>query len=181
MSANQQHHQAGAATKVGPANIVEVERWINAPASRIFSALTKAEELERWFFTEAQTDPRVHGSYRIHWRSAKDSSRDHERFGKYLEIVPDRKVVFQWQAGKSGCHSLEGVGDTIVTITLTPERGGTTVKLVHTGWADSDAGREACGGHQKGWTFYLGNLDAYLSGGPDQRSTSEFGQRVKPA
>lgn len=164
--------------KTAQENVVVVERWMNALPERVYTALTKASEIERWFFTEAETDARAGGSYRLKWRSATDPKRDHERLGRYLELVPSRRVVFEW-SGK-GCDGLNNVSDTVVSITLTPERGGTLVRLEHTGWSATEDGRKSRDGHDKGWTFYMQNLAAWLAGEPDQRA-AELGQRVKTA
>ncbi len=151
---------------------ITVEKHINATPARIFRALTDAEELKTWFFSEAKTDPRTGGSYEMTWRSAKDASRDHSRFGKYLEVVPDRKIVFEWK-GEVGCkgESRETLPDTVVTITLTPRDGGTLVTLVHAQWPDSDFGRTQRESHNGGWTFYLQNLADVIEGRADQRTT----------
>src|SRR5262249_26124186 len=48
--------------------------------------------------------------------------------GRYVEVVPDRKVVFTW-------GGVEGLapGESTVEITLEPARGGTLLKLRHYG------------------------------------------------
>jgi len=152
---------------------VVVERVIRATPDRVFRALTVASELEKWFFTEARTDPRTGGAYHITWKSDDGAPhRQHSRHGKYLEIVPNRRVTFEWIGAPDERtdqpYSLRGTR-TVVTITLTPEGDGTRLRLVHSGFPDTDHGRDLAASHTKGWTFFAGNLDAYLNGGPDQR------------
>ena len=160
---------------------VVIERTIRATPQRIFRALTDAAELEKWFFTEARTDPRVGGSYEIAWQAADDPTRDHTRHGKYLEIVPDRKIVFEWLGApgepEDRMYSLRGMRTT-VAITLTPEGDSTRLRLVHTGFPDTEFGREMGTSHTGGWTFYTANLERYLTGGEDLRA-AECRQKVK--
>lgn len=147
---------------------VVVERLIKADAPRIFRALTEASELTKWCFTEAATDPRTGGDYRWTWRSRVDPKRDHERFGKYLEVVPHSRIVFEWRGRV--WDSNEQMPDTVVTITLTPRGDGTLVRLVHSGWPNTTAARTLRDSHQGGWTYYMENLDAFLNGGADTRA-----------
>lgn len=168
------------APKHGEGSEITVERFIPAPPARIFRALTVASELEQWLFSDVETDPRKGGNYKMRWRSAKDKSRDHDRFGRYLEIVSDRKVVFEWKGDPAQSLGMGDIQNTIVTITLTPERNGTLVKLVHSGWPTDPNGQDWAGKHHGGWSFYLENLSNYLTSGPDLRE-SRHGQAVKSA
>ena len=154
-----------------------VERTLSAPPARVFAALTVAAELERWFFTEARTDPRESGSYDIWWRSLHDASRDHRRSGNYLEFAPGERLVFEWSGPRSGPNGWDQ-GVTIVTINLRPVSDGTRLRLEHSGWPETPQGKEACRNHQSGWEFYVENLRRYLDGEPDARE-HEFGQKVR--
>lgn len=153
-----------------------VERTLSAQPGRVFAALTDADELELWFFTQAQTDPREGGSYDIWWRSLHDPARDHRRSGRYLAFIPAQRLVFEWSGPRSGANPWDQ-GITTVTITLRPVSDGVRLRLEHTGWPETPAGKEACRNHQSGWEFYIENLRRYLAGEPDARE-HEFGQRV---
>ncbi|MGH7243954.1 MAG: SRPBCC family protein [Phycisphaerales bacterium] len=159
---------------------VTVERFISASSARLYRALTDANELEQWFFSDVQTDARQGGAYKIRWRSVTDESKTHDRFGRYLELEPDRKIMSEWKGDRTQKLGLDGINSTIVTITLTPERDGTRVKLVHSGWPTDENGRKWAPLHEGGWTFYLENLSNYVSSGPDLRERTH-GQAVKSA
>jgi len=161
---------------------VVVERFIRATPQRVFEALTNPKDLERWFFTEAKTDPRPGGSYEVTWRSNSDSTKDHMRAGRYLEFVPGQKLVFEWNPTSSGndCADLRHVGPTIVTITLAAENNGTRLRLVHSGWKNDERTMVSRNGHNDGWTYYIEHLGSYLTGGPDTR-LAHHDQRVRTA
>jgi len=156
-------------------NSVVVEKFIKADPKRVHRALTESVEMERWFFTDATTDPRPGGNYKIRWRSEKEPARDHDRFGRYLRFVAHELVEFEWRGTIKG--GAETLPDTVVTITLAPQPGGTLVRLVHAGWPDSAEGRGLCESHRGGWNFYITNLAAYIEGGADRRR-EHFGQRI---
>lgn len=160
-------------TATAPA--VVVERFIKATPERVWNALTRQEELERWFFAEARTDPRPGGTYDVWWRSKRRPELDHRRFGKYLDFDPFTRLSFEWRGDQAGPRGLRGVGDTVVTITLTPEAGGTRLRLTHTGWNSTDLARTECDSHQGGWTFFMDNLASVLETGKDRRA-EHFGE-----
>lgn len=157
---------------------LSVERFIAATPARLYRALTDATELEQWFFSDIATDPRPGGHYRGRWRSKSNPAEVRNHSGRYLELVPDHKIVFEWNADGSGASDSKDVVTTIVTITLTPEGAGTRVRLTQTGWPDSASGHESRDGHDSGWTFYLENLSNFATGAPDLRE-SRLGQAVK--
>lgn len=159
-------------------NEVVVERVIKASPERIFRALTDGAELEKWFFSECRTDPRQGGKYRFKWQAQDDPSRDHDRFGQYLEFVPNERIAFEWLGDPGGRFPLFAEARTVVTITLKKEGDATRVRLVHTGWPETEQARSTRDSHQRGWTFYIENLDRYLGGGADLR-VQEHRQRVK--
>lgn len=159
---------------------VTVERFIQASPARLYRALTVASEMEQWLFSDVQTDPRAGGAYKMRWRSKNEPARDHDRFGRYLELVPDRKVVFEWKGDPSQALGLGDLQSTVVTITLTPERDGTMVKLVHSGWPTDAEGRDWAAKHHGGWSFYLENLSNFMGSGPDLRE-GHHGQAIKAA
>jgi uncharacterized protein YndB with AHSA1/START domain len=130
----------------------------------VFVALTEHTHLERWFFSRVrELDAKKGGSYRISWLAKPGSGRsDHDRFGQYIEVVENERVVFEWRG-----ESLPDEPPTRVTITLAAEAGGTRVRLVHDGWPTS--AKDTRDSRERGWSFYVEHLGAYLAGGRDAR------------
>jgi uncharacterized protein YndB with AHSA1/START domain len=136
---------------------IEIEKQIDAPPERVFTALTDADELARWFASSAESDPRTGGDYVLRFEF-EDESRNHTYAGQYEDVTPPERVRYPWNGR---------FGDTTVEFTLRPARGGTQVTLRHSGW--TEAADEARQLHAEGWTFFLDNLERYLTGADDQR------------
>ena len=147
-------------------NGIEQNYTVNAEQSRVFKALTDAEELMKWFPTFVKTDPRAGGKLRYEWEfeaSENDGFQDME----YLEFVGGEKFSHTWDAGGQ---------DTIVTFALSGSNGATEVRLTHMGWEDGlDDDVQM---HGEIWAGYMQNLKVYLEEGGDIRSQMK-GQMTK--
>ncbi len=111
---------------------------IDAPPEMIYAALTNAATLQLWTGAPAIMEP-VEGTEFSLW---EDSI-----VGKNLAFVPGKKIVQQWY--------FEGqTDDSIVTILLHEDKGGTSVELRHTNIPDEDFDNIT-----EGWTkFYFSAL-----------------------
>lgn len=130
-----------------------VTQFIRGKRRRIFEAWLKPELAMQWFSPENmtrvsfRTDAKVGGSY-VHVMRAPDGT-EYTTVGKYLEIIENEKIVFTW--GK------EGSADSVVTIELEDQDGGTFVKLTHAKLPD-----DLVTGHVAGWTSALRNMEKYF-------------------
>jgi uncharacterized protein YndB with AHSA1/START domain len=134
-----------------------IKRRINAAPAKVYAAWTDPEKIVAWFgparvkegSMRAETDLRVGGRYSISF-----SATDGEHFqvgGVYREIVPNERLVFSW-----AWHSTPE-RESLLTISLKPDGGGTLLTLLHEQFFDT-AARD---GHEKGWTELLGKLEAF--------------------
>lgn len=148
---------------------IDLTRTIDASLSTVFSALTDAGELVRWFPSAAESDPRTGGafSYRFEF---DDASRNHVYAGEYHDVSAER-ISYPWQGG---------LGETRVEVTLRPAGEGTEARLVHTGWGAGDDWAESQAMHEQGWGFFLDNLKGYLERGEDARADA-MGMRTPAA
>jgi uncharacterized protein YndB with AHSA1/START domain len=125
---------------------------MDATPATIFPFLTDPAQHLRWMGTEAELDPRVGGEYRVL------VGGKHPAVGEFLEVVPDRKVVFTFGWDEAD-HPIPA-RSTEVEITLTPDGDKTRVRFVHRGLPD-----DAISDHAQGWDHYLDRLAAVSSGG----------------
>lgn len=130
---------------------VEKTLFVGAPPARVYELLTDADELVAWMAPVAYIDPWIGGT--VTWTHVNGDTV----MGKFVELVPDRRVVFSfgWDRADVGVPA----GSTIVEIDLRPVPGGTELRLVHRGlqgpMADAHAG---------GWDNYLSRLVACAEG-----------------
>jgi len=99
---------------------------------------------------KADIDLRVGGRYRISF-NAKGAYN--EVGGIYREVVPNQRLVFSW-----AWHSTPE-RESLVTISMKPEGGGTLLTFLHEQFADV-AARD---NHERGWTELLAKLENYLA------------------
>lgn len=133
-----------------------VKRTINADKETIFKALTDEEIMKKWFFAgpdgwsaTVKSKAKVGEEYKIDMHGENDT---YTHTGTFKEVVPNDKIVFTWNS--------KSVQDTLVTITLTEQNGGTEVKLVH----EFMPSKEMKENHTKGWTVILERLDSVVTG-----------------
>jgi uncharacterized protein YndB with AHSA1/START domain len=97
--------------------------------------------------TDARTDPRVGGRFRIVMTS--DKAITHE--GIYKDLVPHSLIRFTWESPYSPA-------DSEVTIQLRPAPEGTEITLTQVKFL-SEGARD---GHRGGWTLILDRLELAL-------------------
>ncbi|WP_437671585.1 SRPBCC domain-containing protein [Sorangium sp. So ce131] len=107
-----------------------ITRVFDAPARLLFEAYSKPEHIKRWFgprgwpVTLCEMDFRTGGRFRF--AMTGPSGQQNTPFGgEYLEIVQDRKIVYD-----NGFES-PGAERMIVTVTF-EESGGKTTLTIHT-------------------------------------------------
>jgi uncharacterized protein YndB with AHSA1/START domain/uncharacterized protein YciI len=132
---------------------------IAAPAERVFQALTRCDEVVRWWgaaewyrTTEWTADVRAGGRWQ-----AKGVSADGSPFtvgGEYLEVDPPRRLVQTWKP------TWDPGPATTLTYRLEAIDGGTRLHLRHEGFGDR-AG--SCQQHAEGWELVFGWLSGHLT------------------
>jgi uncharacterized protein YndB with AHSA1/START domain len=109
---------------------VVITRVFDAPARLLFEAHRNPEYLQRWFgpkgwpLTLCEVDFRVGGRFRFAM-TGPDGKQGTPFGGEYLEIAPNRKIVY------NNAFETPGAETMIVTITF-DEQGGQTPLTIHT-------------------------------------------------
>ena len=132
---------------------------IKSSQENVFKALTKADELVRWFPSRAESDPRPGGKFKLFWDFV-DTSQNGSQEGEYVDIVANKKLSYTWTADSV---------PTLVSFDLSEANGETTLELEHsTTQKDADE-KKLYDDHANQWGFFLMNLKGYLEAGMDLR------------
>lgn len=144
-----------------------VTRTFNGPARLVFKAWTTPELLKRWWapksleisFISCEADVRTGGSYRFVFGHAS-SEKPMAFFGKYLEVIPNARLVWTNDEG--------GEGGAVTTVTF-EERGGETLVVMRDLYPSKEALDDAiASGSMSEMGESFDQLDALLAD-PDMR------------
>jgi len=132
-----------------------LKRIYDAPIDAVWSAWTDPENLRRWYVAGAdhivhfcKADVRVGGSYRVGF--GPKGKTPYVEAGRYLEIVPKTRLVFEESVSFEG----KQLGGTVTTVELRDLGGRTELILSSTG---EEAWRSG-----EGWTLCLQSLAAFV-------------------
>jgi uncharacterized protein YndB with AHSA1/START domain len=134
-----------------------VKRRLKAPPAKVFAAWTDPEKMKRWMgpgdveAIHAESDARAGGRYR--WIMRHPDGEEFDVSGTYREVIANEKLVFTW-AWKSAPER-----ESLVTVLLQPDGGGTLLTLIHEHFFDADT-RDR---HQHGWNGALDKLERLLA------------------
>lgn len=101
-----------------------VQYKINAPAERIWKALTEKSEMKSWYFNIEDFELKV-GKVFNFYEPGGENKYHHQ--GEILEIIPNQKLKHSWAYPDFSALK------TTVTWELQPEEQETLVKLIHEG------------------------------------------------
>lgn len=145
-------------------------RRIAARPAIVFDALVTAEGIASWWGPDdlpvlaAVTDPRLHGSYRVRFRTL--DGIEHECAGEFLEISKPSHVVLSWRWTDGG-EPDERQTDNIsrVEFRLRAIDTGTELTLIHSALRTEVSARS----HEGGWAGALMKLVRRYPPAPDAK------------
>lgn len=139
-----------------------VTRTFDGPARHVFKAWTTPELLKRWWaprslgitLVSCEVDVRTGGSYRFEF-GVPGSDQPVAFFGRYLEVQPDRKIVWT--------NEEEGEDGSVTTVTF-EENDGRTLLVISDRYP-SDAALDAAiaSGSVAGYDEQFEQLDGLLA------------------
>ena len=142
-----------------------VRRTFDAPARILFKAWSEPELFRRWWVPKGapisllscEMDVRTGGKYRLEFGAGEERMAFH---GKYLEVVPDRRIVWTNDEGNGGEEGEEGA---VTTVTF-EDQGGKTLLTFHELYPSKEALEEAMTGSAAGLPEQLDQLGELLAG-----------------
>jgi uncharacterized protein YndB with AHSA1/START domain len=112
---------------------------INGTPSQVFDALTNPETFQKWSGAPAKIDDQVGTEFSLFGGNI---------VGKNLEVIPNQKLVQDWNAAE------QGISHSKVTFTLAATGRGTNVELLHEGVPEASLETIS-----QGWdAHYLGKI-----------------------
>jgi uncharacterized protein YndB with AHSA1/START domain len=100
-----------------------IEQTYNAPAEKVWRAITDVDQMRQWYFDLKEFKPEV--GFEFQFEGGKDDDV-YVHLCKVTEVEPGKKLTHSWR--------YEGYeGNSFVTWELFPEGAKTRVKLTHTG------------------------------------------------
>jgi uncharacterized protein YndB with AHSA1/START domain len=152
-----------------------VKRLFDAPPGIVFEAWTRPELFMRWWAPKSMgvpllscdMDVRAGGKYRLEF--GRDASNSAAFFGRYIEVVPNSRLVWTNEEGEDGA---------LTTVTF-EEQGGKTLLIFHELYPSKEALDEAFIGMEGGMPEQLEQLDELLVslGGRDAKFAVRTGDQ----
>jgi uncharacterized protein YndB with AHSA1/START domain len=140
------------------------EVQINAPAERVFQALTDPRQLLRWWTSDEcpteyfEIEARPGGKWRFGSKPSKLVVNGVSQFfceGEVVECDPPRLLTYTWIANWHDDKSRR----TLVRWELTPAKGGTHLKVTHSGLSQEAVARKDYSG---GWPGVVQALKQFV-------------------
>ncbi len=101
-----------------------IERMFDAPAPKVWDALTINEQMQKWYFDLADFKPVV--GFEFSFTGKTEQGKEYLHRCKITEVVAGRKLAYSW------CY--DGFpGKTIVSFELSEAGEKTKLKLTHDG------------------------------------------------
>ena len=140
---------------------IEREVVIAAPIERVWATITQPEHVGSWFGDAgAEIDLRPGGTIIIRWKDYGTG------YGIVERVEPPR--VFAWRGALIGHTEVRPDNSTVVEFTLTPEGGGTRLRVVESGFhtlaIPADEALRQAEGNVEGWRIKTAELQAYVAG-----------------
>jgi uncharacterized protein YndB with AHSA1/START domain len=140
-------------TKTELAEVVVVERTLNAPVARVWEALTGVDQMRQWYFDLKEFEPQVGFEFEF---VVEHEGNHYHHLCKVTEVIPQKKIAYTWRyKGEPG--------DSLAIFELFPEGNQTRIKLTHTGIETfPKTPAYARKNFEAGWTAIAADLEQFL-------------------
>jgi uncharacterized protein YndB with AHSA1/START domain len=138
-------------------------RLLDAPADKLYRLWLDPNHLGEWFcpkpwkVTRARIEPRAGGACNVTMEGPNGETS--EMPGQYLELVPNRKIVFT-DAFSGDWKTKDGAPFMIGVVEFAPEGDKTRYICTVRHWSEKDRAQHEQMGFPAGWEIVAGQLEA---------------------
>ena len=135
-------------TKTDTAEVIMVERTLNASVATVWKALTNVEQMRQWYFDLKEFRAEV--GFEFEFAVDHEGSTYHH-LCRITEVVPQKKIAYTWRYK-------DQPGDSLVTFELFGEGEKTRLRLTHEGIESfPKTPAYARANFEAGWTAIIGS------------------------
>ena len=110
-------------TKTDLVEPIVLERILDAPVERVWTALTDVNEMREWYFDLKEFRPEIGFEFEF---VVEHEGNNYHHLCKVSEVIPQKRIAYTWRyKGEPG--------DSLVTFELFPDGDKTRLKLTHAG------------------------------------------------
>ncbi|MEQ8504959.1 MAG: SRPBCC domain-containing protein [Rhodospirillales bacterium] len=154
-------HTVPADAAVSQDNALTVTRRFAAPRALVFRMFTEPQHVARWLSCEPESDVTFRNDLRVGGEFVSEGHMPdgtvNRVWGVYREVDEPERLVFTWS-----WHAGDFKGaNTLVTVTLVEQDGGTELTLRHENFTEGEA-RDL---HGQGWSMCFDKITNLLSTG----------------
>jgi uncharacterized protein YndB with AHSA1/START domain len=137
------------------ADVVVIDRTLNAPIARVWQALTDVDQMRAWYFDlkEFKPEPGFEFEFVVEHEGTK-----YHHLCKVTEVISQKKIAYTWRyKGEPG--------DSLVTFELSPDGNKTKLRLTHEGLDTfPKTAAYARKNFEMGWSSITTELAQFLEG-----------------
>ncbi len=105
------------------AEAIVVERILDAPIGRVWTALTDVNEMRQWYFNLKEFKPQIGYEFEF---MVEHEGKNYHHLCKITEVIPQKKIAYTWRYK-------DEPGDSLVTFEIFPDGNKTRLRLTHCG------------------------------------------------
>ena len=110
-------------TKTDLVEPIVMERTLDAPVDRVWTALTDVNEMREWYFDLKEFKPEIGFEFEF---VVEHEGNNYHHLCKVSEVIPKKKIAYTWRYK-------DEPGNSLVTFEISPEGDKTRLKLTHSG------------------------------------------------
>ena len=138
------------------AEAIVIERTLDAPVGRVWTALTDIDQIREWYFDLKEFRPEIGFEFDF---IVEHEGNSYHHLCRVTDVVPEKKIAYTWRyKGEPG--------DSLVTFELVPDGNKTRLRLTHTGIETfPKTPAYARKNFETGWTAIIGSdLKQFVEG-----------------